>query len=69
MSFQKCPKCEATGKQLNDLPMTGIGMIDFGNVTFNGLIKINEARGMKNVCVVCKGKMIISTKTGLPPTT
>lgn len=67
MAYQKCPKCGGSGKEFNNLPSMGIPMVDIGNMAYNSLVAIQEAKGMKNICPVCKGKMIISELTGKPP--
>ncbi len=65
--FQKCPKCDGTGKIYNEVELTGVPIVDMQIVLSNGLLKMLEAKGHKNECLVCHGRMIISCKTGLPP--
>lgn len=69
MSYQKCPRCEGSGKKFNFIP-TGVWWFDLA-VTMP-VLRINGDKmeiddPTKEVCPVCKGKMIISTETGLPP--
>jgi hypothetical protein len=67
--FQKCPICNGTGKKYNTV-FSGNPWFD---IAFNlPSIYKDENGNIKSTadlpCVVCKGKMIISSETGLPPT-
>lgn len=66
-NWETCPKCKGTGKQFNVLGLTGIPMMDVLTTAHEGLIAIQESRGMKNICPVCNGKMIINVHNGKPP--
>jgi hypothetical protein len=70
--YELCPKCNGTGERYKKLEETSaLAMVLNFSLTMSipykdkdGNIKFHIP---DNVCPVCKGKMIISSTTGLPP--
>jgi len=65
--FQICPKCMGTGKRFIPLPETS-GIAIMLNYAVMLRVPYRDTDGNLRLSEICKGKMVISTETGKPPT-
>jgi DnaJ-class molecular chaperone len=72
MGYQICPKCNGSGKKWNRVIETDCVSVAL-NISMESPIPYKDEDGKiklmypENTCQVCKGKIIISCETGLPP--